>query len=105
MQEYIELGPTPSGEDCEQLGPNYNPRRAAIECSVFVNQLSRVFPDNVFGVKRFRHDFGTYMEVVVYYDDSVESQVDSAYNVESNTPEYWDDIARDQLAKQLGASL
>jgi len=101
MRDYIALGPTPCGESCEQLGANYDPTKAAIECSVFINQLDRVFPGNEFGVKRFHHDFGTYMEVVVYYDDSNESEIDSAFNVEGNTPEYWDDIAKDQLRKQL----
>ena len=102
MRDYMTLGPTPCAENCEQLGANYDPRKAAIECSVFINQLERTFPDNEFGVKRFHHDFGTYMEVVVYYDDSKENEVDSALEVEANIPEFWDDIAKDQLSKQLG---
>ena len=101
MMDYIELGPTPSGEDCEQLGPNYDSRRAVIECSTYANQLKRMFPDCRFTVKRFPHDFGTYMEVVVNYDTDSEEETELAYDVDSGYPESWDDTAREQLAKQL----
>ena len=101
MKDYIELGPTPSGEDCEQLGPNYDSRKAVIECSAYAGQLERMFPGGNFTVKRFPHDFGTYMEVVVNYDTDSEEETDLAYDVDSGYPETWDDIAREQLAKQL----
>jgi len=101
MRDYIELGPTPAGEDCEQLGPNYSSVRAGIECALYVNQLQRLFPDCDFSIKRFPHDFGTYMEVVVNFEDENEEETRLAYDVDAGIPESWDEIALEQLEKQM----
>lgn len=99
MRDYLTLGPTPAGEQCENLGPNYNPQRARLECNTFRDQLRREFPEATcqFVVKSFPHDFGSYMEVCAVYDDTDEVQVDWAFRAESDTPEYWDQESRELL--------
>jgi hypothetical protein len=91
--EYIELGPSPAGEDCVQVGEQNYSRNARKECERYVSLLEEMFPtdnhNNFFEIMGFPHDFGTYYEVVVYFNPTNTKSVDFAYNVESNLPEYW----------------
>ena len=101
MRDYIVIGSTPSGEDCQQVGSPTYLQLTVAECQVFVRQLLRLFPNKPegrsIGVKAFSHDFGTYHEVCVFYDNTDEEQQIYAYNVENNTPEYWDEQALAEL--------
>ena len=94
MRDYMELSCTPAAEDCEQLGPNYNPQRAKAECRAFINQLRREFgpePGTAqLRIKSNSHDFGTYVEVACYYDDRDEAAQEYAYKCEGEMPENWD---------------
>jgi hypothetical protein len=98
----MELAPTPIEEPCEQLGPKYRPERARAECKAFIAQLKRVFGEPPVGaslfVKSNPHDFGTYLEVAVRFDDEDPAAVDYAFKLEGNLPEAWEDEARAELA-------
>jgi hypothetical protein len=100
-RDSIGIGPTPSEETCEQLGPNYNSSKALKECRVFVEQLRRVFGPEPVGarltIKSSPHDFGTYLEVECMYDDTNEEAMAYAFRCEANTPELWDAEARAAL--------
>jgi hypothetical protein len=103
MRQYLEIGPTPCDEDCQQVGTaSYNGARARIECQAFANQLLRQFgepPQGArIGIKSFPHDFGSYSEVVVYYDDAIPESEAYAFRVESESPANWDGIARKELS-------
>jgi len=82
---------------------------------VFKEQLERKFPDGEFVVKSFPHEFGTYFEVVAYFED--EERIDfnfgtyevdrdtkalrareAAFEAEANTPTNWDKEAKAKLA-------
>jgi len=41
MIDYLELGPSPCDEDCEQLGANYDPARARLECRALKRKEER----------------------------------------------------------------
>lgn len=100
MRDYLEIGCTPSAESCQQV-PYDDPQLARVECRAFINQLGRVFPpvDGAsFTIRSNSHDFGTYYEVAIVFDDGDESACDYAYRVEAKAPEYWDDEARAELA-------
>jgi len=89
MRDYIPYGPVPSGEDCEQVGrPDYDPVKARAECVRFISQIRKQFGPEPEGarlaVKSFPHDFGSYYEVVCYYDDSIEEAVTYAFNGEES---------------------
>lgn len=97
MIEYIEIGPNPCEEDCAQLGtPDYR-RISNIEMNAYIGQLCREFSnllDDVdFGKKWFNHDFGSYGEVVVYYNPENEASAKAAFFIESNLPIRWDEEA------------
>lgn len=99
MRDYVVLGPTPADEDCTAAG--VCPNRERYESTVYAQQLARMFPPPQgcrFIAKAFPHDFGSYYEVVVTYDDTSEEQTDFAFKVESMAPARWDSEARRQLA-------
>jgi hypothetical protein len=99
MRDYLELGPTPCGEDCQQVGmPSYDPQMARKELVAYKNQLQRLFPAGVFGIKTFPHDFGSYSEVVAYFgDEMTEAQNKAAWDAEGDLPENWDQEALKEL--------
>jgi len=97
MRDYINIGSSPYGEDCCQVGsPNYG-QNARKECMRYIENIIKVCGEPPIGaslvVKGFPHDFGTYYEVVCYYDDAMHESVDYAFHVEGNSPERWDEPA------------
>lgn len=92
--EYMEIGPTPFGEDCAQVGDPDYAMNAKMECNRYIELLNSLFPQAAdvnafFSVKSFPHDFGTYYEVCVNFDPEDTKSVDFAYNVDANLPEFW----------------
>jgi hypothetical protein len=73
------------------------------ECQAFRRQLIREFgepPENAhLAIKSFPHDFGSYMEVVCYFDDSDRASIEYAFKLEGGTPARWDKEAQQDLAK------
>lgn len=101
MRDYIFIGPTPSAEDCQQVGTDqYDPTMARAECRAYLHQLRRVYgpePEGaVLKIKSNPHEFGSYLEVVCEYDDRNETAVEYAFNCENGT-ENWDDEAKAEL--------
>jgi len=94
-RDHLSLGPTPADEPCAALGePDYEPRAKA-ECRRFIDLLRETFgpepPGAFLTVKGFPHDFGTYYEVVCYYEESDEitSSAEYAYRLENEAPTTW----------------
>ncbi len=102
MRDQLSLGPTPTAEPCEQLGAHYDAIRARQECKAFMGQLRRTFGDEPVGarlrISSNAHDFGTYHEVEVVYADESEKACEYAYRLERETPEQWDEQARNELS-------
>ncbi len=96
MFDYIELGSTPYGESCSQVGDaDYYPKMRA-ESKRYIEQLEKRFPQLAevrctLRVKGFPHDFGTYHEVCICYNEDDVIAVNFAYFVDSNLPEFWND--------------
>ena len=99
-RNWIDIGCTPHGEACAQVGDlDYN-SKAQAECAQLVRMMQEINPPiegTCYGVRRNPHDFGSYMEVVAYYDENVNAQEDWAFAAESGVPEIWDDKAREAL--------
>jgi hypothetical protein len=110
--ERIDLGAVPHGEECAQVGTEGYEARALKECNNYKRQLIRLFEGNHAGrsfhsfdcfdlklrVVGMAHDFGTYHEVVVEFDQDNAEAVEAAYWFESNSPEHWDEEAKRKLA-------
>jgi hypothetical protein len=99
--EKLYLGPTPAEEPCAQLGqPNYH-EQALKECRAYIRQLARRFgeppPGTRFAQSRETHDFGSYFEVVVWYDPEDEASREFALRVDDDLPARWDAQAQEEL--------
>ena len=107
--DQLELAQTtPHEEPCAQVGAYNYSRDARLEAQAFINQLIRENGNPPEGV-RFKitsnpHDFGSYLDVVIIFDDQDELCSDYAYKIEANTPHRWDRKARKEL-KEAGYSL
>ncbi len=106
MMETLELGSSPSNEDCAQVGTDDYQERERVEIKAYINQLKRHLIAEGFAdyeeyvtlkKKGCPHDFGTYYEVAVKYDESVERAVEIAYWLEGNLPLNWDKEAIAEL--------
>jgi hypothetical protein len=99
--DYVSIGSSPCNESCAQVGTDGYTEKAKKECRAFQNQLERHFknfPDGCFlSIKSFPHDFGSYLEVIVRYDENDEAAANFAYDIENNCPENWDDEAKKEL--------
>jgi hypothetical protein len=105
VRDYLSIGSSPCCEDCAQVGSDDYFDKSRIELRAFKNQLIRVFGEPPFGselrMKAFPHDFGTYHEVVCYFNDNEPESVEYAFNVEGNAPEKWDVEALREIAAGL----
>jgi hypothetical protein len=88
--QYLELGPVPADETCAQVGSKNYREVALAECRRYKQLLEAKFPEGRFAIKGFSHDYGTYHEVVIYYDDDNHDYVSM---VEENLPATWNDSA------------
>jgi len=95
MRDFVYIGSTPCDEPCQQIGtPSYDSKMARKECRAFINQLRRMFGNEPEGaelrIKTESHDFGSYPEVVCYYDDEQPASAEYAYKCEGESPANWD---------------
>lgn len=102
MRDFIDVGSSPSDETCAQVGSDdYHPL-ARKECRAYIAQLRRVLGNEPEGarlsIKGNPHDFGTYLSVICYYDERLPDSVDYAFRCESESPDRWDEQARQELA-------
>jgi hypothetical protein len=95
MKDYLELGTTPYNEECVQVNPlgDYH-ESMLMECKRYKSQLENmfpasVFPDVYFKIKWYPHDFGSYAEVVVIFDDNDKESMTQAYYIEDHLPDNW----------------
>ena len=97
MRDYISIGATPADEECAQVGtPDYaHAQKSREEGKRFIELIRKKLGEEPEGaslaIKSFPHDFGTYHEVVCYYDDNNEQAVEYAYKCESDAPLTWED--------------
>ncbi len=94
MRDFISLGSVPVDEPCAQIGQQGYHEMSVEECRRYKDLLLKVFGEPPvgarFGTKTFPHDFGSYREVVVEFDDSNEESVDFAYRVDGELPATWE---------------
>jgi hypothetical protein len=94
MRDELSIGPVPSDKACQQVGTShYDPTKARSECRRFI-QAIRIQCGNepegaTLRIKSNPHDFGSYLEVVVQYEEDNEAAVEYAFKVEGNAPTEW----------------
>ena len=85
--ENLNIGSAPNEDDCAQVGSADYYERARKECRAFMEQIRKHYPEPENGylnVKSYPHDFGSYYEVVAYYDQSDAEAVKWAYDIEGD---------------------
>jgi hypothetical protein len=92
MRDYVSLGTTPVDEYCCDL---HDITGSRAECRRFIAQLRNQFGNEPEGaelkIKSNPHDFGTYLDVVCYYEEENEEDELYAFNLEENLPEKWEE--------------
>lgn len=100
--QIMNIGPVPTEENAAQVGSADYDEESRRECRVFLRMLERLCPipeetPATLVVKSFPHDFGSYREVCVRYDNTHPEAVEYAFELEGDTPAQWDAIARYEL--------
>jgi hypothetical protein len=106
--ETIELESTPCEEECAQTIDSSYGIIAQAQCRAWKNQLHRfleskgypkeLLPNNFRLVTKGNvHEFGTYYEVAVKFNDDCEKSWNLALILESEAPSHWDSAAKAEL--------
>lgn len=95
MRDLTYCGTAPPDEPCAQVGaPDYY-ERARAECAAWRNALRLRFGPEPEGarlaIKTNAHDFGSYLEVVCYFEEGNEAAADYAYKCEGEGPATWEE--------------
>lgn len=103
----INIGPTPTEESCVQVGSDAYYDWAKKETRAYRLQCLRVLEQQFKEVVCFlkvttnSHDFGTYYDLDAQYMDA--EGAEQALWLESNSPEKWDEEAREELGPKYFA--
>ena len=93
---FVPLGPVPADEACAQAGDENYTTEVWKECNRFIALLRDTFGEEPVGallcIQSAPHDFGTYYEVVCYYDPDIPASVDYAFRCEREAPTTWTDV-------------
>jgi len=96
MKEYIEIGPVPANEKCAQVGSDDFYKNCMAECHAFIKAIQKKIVEEPrwarLSIKANPHDFGTYYEVVCYYDDEHPESLEYALKCESEAPSTWAEV-------------
>lgn len=95
MRDYIDIGPNPADETlCYDVQSSAKEQQS--ECRAFITAIRRKLGEEVgsarLAIKGNPHDFGTYYEVVCYYDDNDEEGMNYAFKCESDAPSTWAEV-------------
>ena len=100
---YPQIGQVPPEETCVQVGTIGYEEKAQLECERYIRKLREFFgeePENTqLRVKGFPHDFGTYYEVICYYDPDNKSSINYAFKCEGHGPKTWIEQPRRKSTK------
>lgn len=97
MKEFLVIGSAPAEEDCVHVTAEggYQAKMRK-ECQRFLDGIRLKLgaePEGArLAVKSFPHDFGSYYEVVCWYDTDKEASAEYAYKCDSECPNTWEEI-------------
>lgn len=95
--QHISLGSAPADESCAQVGTEDYETLARSECKRYL-KLLRDFYFEVrgsmpvglnFRIKSNPHDFGSYLDVIVEFDENDEEAMNAALWLDNNKPAEW----------------
>lgn len=99
--EILNLTCTPHDEPCAQVGSDGYRKNSFLECEALIDQLRRKYGPEPAGARLKMisnpHDFGTYYEVGIQYNEDNEEAVEYALLLESGIPSNWDEPSKEFL--------
>lgn len=103
MRDLVYLGSAPPDEPCAQVG-SYGYREAVLDqCKRYIALIRKTVGIELFGAKLKvewqEHDFGSYAEVVCWYDDAIDGAREYAYRCESDGPLTWDPLGIEEFER------
>src|SRR4051794_18355483 len=105
MRDWIDIGASLPAEPCAQLGSEDYYERARKECKAYIALLRRTLgnepPGARLSIKSHSHDFGNYLSVVCFFEETDQVATDYAFRCEANGPESWDEQSKAELAEQV----
>jgi len=106
--DYISIGSSPCDEKCAQVGESNYSTKGRAECRAYANQLRRTYGEEpagaVISTKGFPHDFGTYYEVVCYFEEGNEKAQEYAFKLEEGAS-CWDAAAHAELSQPRSCNI
>jgi hypothetical protein len=101
MKDYLYIDTTPSEETCTQVGdPDYY-GKARAEARRMIAQIDKHYPlpeNATMGyttIATEHHDFGSYYQIKIIFDDECESSTNWAFAIEGDelgALRYWDEL-------------
>ena len=108
-RDYLEIGSAPAEESCAQVGQDYYREISMIEMKQYIKAIRRELgpePEKArLGIKSFQHDFGTYYEVVCYYDNEDEESLEYAFKCEASAPTQWSKEDKQEIRLDIAINL
>ncbi len=94
MRDYLIIGSSSYDEDCVQVGDPHYYRNMLGECLRFMALRRTLVGPEPEGaelcITAFEHDFGTYHEVVCWYDTMLPASFAYAQRCEDEMPATWE---------------
>lgn len=90
--ENLDVGPTPSDEDCAQIGDSDYYDVAKSECRRYMTGLTLLFPppiDAYFKIQGNPHDYGVYFSVAGRFNPENNDHLNWCRNLERDLPKTW----------------
>lgn len=95
MRDYMTIGSSPVDEKCVNVGEENYESRSLEECNKYIALIRKKLGPEPHAAqlrtKLFPHDFGSYREVVCYFDDNEPASIAYAQACEGNGPSKWSD--------------
>ncbi|MEZ6142950.1 MAG: hypothetical protein R3B84_20490 [Zavarzinella sp.] len=105
--DYLPVGPAPAEETCVAVGERDYSKKARTECQQYIQAIRAKLgqePEGArLGIKSFTHDFGSYFEVVCYFEAENPKAVEYAYRCEGEAPTTWEEVG--MTAPKFGRDL
>lgn len=95
MRDYMTIGSSPVDEKCVNVGEDNYESRSLEECNKYIALIRKKLGPEPHAAqlrtKLFPHDFGSYREVVCYFDDNEPASAAYALACEGYGPKDWKD--------------
>ena len=99
MKDFIGLGSAPCEEDCVQVSKEFDyMSKMKKECNRFKLDIEKYFEDLikesgvVIIIKTFPHDFGSYCDVGISFNNVNKNQYKAALKIEEKCPTTWEEL-------------